>query len=181
MGRKGQVTYPRNSQVINADGKFIVPGLWDAHSYGTWFLNDFYLNNGVTSLIDNGLGGELSIVHREAVNRGKIAGPRYFISIGSQSSNPRFNTGFEPLLFPDRIPKSPAEARQVTKRFIDAGVEIRPVLAGDMTLQPFYTAHVGGKNYCPNAALIHAQGFYFPNNPELTKKEISYIIALLKP
>ena len=39
-----------NSQVIKADGKFIVPGLWDAHSYGTWFLNDFYVNNGVTSL-----------------------------------------------------------------------------------------------------------------------------------
>src|SRR6266481_9636544 len=106
VGRKGQTTYPPNVQVIKADGKFIVPGLWDAHSYGTWFLNDFYVNSGVTSIIDNGLGGELSIVHREAVNRGKIAGPRYFISIGSQSTNPRFDTGFEPLLFPDRIPKT---------------------------------------------------------------------------
>ena len=123
VGRKGQTNYPANAQVIRADGKFIVPGLWDAHSYGTWFLNDFYLNNGVTSIIDNGLGGELSIVHREAVNRGKIAGPRYFISIGSQSTNPRFDTGYEPLLFPDRIPKSPAEGRQVTKRFIDAGAD----------------------------------------------------------
>ena len=123
VSRKGQTTYPPNSQVIKADGKFLVPGLWDAHSYGTWFLNDFYLNNGVTSLIDNGLGGELSIVHREAVNRGKIAGPRYFISIGSQSTNPRFATGFEPLLFPDRIPKTTAEARQITKRFIDAGAD----------------------------------------------------------
>src|SRR5579872_2080434 len=101
VGRKGQVTYPPNSQVIKADGKFILPGLWDAHSYGTWFLNDFYLNNGITSIIDNGLGGELSVVHKEAVNRGKIPGPRYFISIGSQSTNPRFDTGFEPLLFPD--------------------------------------------------------------------------------
>jgi len=55
--------------------------------------------------------------------RGKIAGPRYFISIGSQSTNPRFDTGYEPLLFPDRIPKSPAEGRQVTKRFIDAGAD----------------------------------------------------------
>ena len=68
-------------------------------------------------------GRPLSIVHREAVNRGKIAGPRYFISIGSQSANPRFNTGFEPPLFPDRIPKSPAEARQITKRFVDAGAD----------------------------------------------------------
>src|SRR6266852_190540 len=123
VGRKGQATYPPNSQVIKADGKFIVPGLWDAHSYGTWFLNDFYVNNGVTSLIDNGLGGELSIIHKEAVNRGKISGPRYVISIGSQSNDPRFNTGYEPLLFPDRIPKSPADARQITKRFADAGAD----------------------------------------------------------
>jgi Amidohydrolase family/IPT/TIG domain len=123
VGRKGQTRYPPNAQIIKADGKFIVPGLWDAHSYGTWFLNDFYLNHGVTSLIDNGLGGELSIVHKEAVNRGKIAGPRYFISIGSQSTNHRFDTGFEPPLFPDRIPKTPAEARQITKRFIDAGAD----------------------------------------------------------
>ena len=123
VSRKGQANYPANSQIIKADGKFIVPGLWDAHSYGTWFLNDFYLNNGVTSIIDNGLGGELSIVHREAVNRGKIAGPRYFISIGSQSANPRFATGYEPALFPDRIPKSAAEGRQITKRFIDAGAD----------------------------------------------------------
>ena len=69
------------------------------------------------------MGGELSIIHKEAVNRGKIAGPRYVISIGSQSNDPRFSTGYEPLLFPDRIPKSPAEARQVTKRFIDAGAD----------------------------------------------------------
>ena len=123
VSRKGQATYPPNAQVIKADGKFIVPGLWDAHSYGTWFLNDLFLQHGVTSLIDNGLGGQLSIIHREAVNRGKIAGPRYFISIGSQSNDPRFNTGYEPLLFPDRIPKSPDEARQVTKRFVDAGAD----------------------------------------------------------
>ena len=123
VGRKGQATYPPNSQIIKADGKFILPGLWDAHSYGTWFLNDFYVNNGVTSLIDNGLGGELSIVHREAVNQGKIAGPRYFISIGSQSTNHRFDTGFEPPLFPDRIPKTAAEGRQITKRFVDAGAD----------------------------------------------------------
>ncbi len=32
VGRKGQATYPPNAQVIKADGKFIVPGLWDAHS-----------------------------------------------------------------------------------------------------------------------------------------------------
>ena len=56
--KKGQ-GYPANAQIIKADGKFIIPGLWDNHGYGTWFINDMYLNHGVTSIVDNGLGGEL--------------------------------------------------------------------------------------------------------------------------
>src|SRR5260370_15547228 len=30
VSRKGQANYPANSQIIKADGKFILPGLWDA-------------------------------------------------------------------------------------------------------------------------------------------------------
>jgi imidazolonepropionase-like amidohydrolase len=120
VSRKGQLSYPPNAQVIKADGKFIMPGLWDNHGYGTWFINDMYLNYGVTSIVDNGLGGELSIVHREAVARGKIAGPRYVTSIGNYSTDPSYSTGYEPTLFHDRAPKSPAEARELTKGFINA-------------------------------------------------------------
>jgi imidazolonepropionase-like amidohydrolase len=120
VSRKGQLSYPSNAQVIKADGKFILPGLWDSHGYGTWFINDMYLNHGVTSIVDNGLGGELSLVHREAVNRGKIAGPRYVTSVGNFSTDSSYSTGYEPTLFHDRVPKSPAEARDLTKRFINA-------------------------------------------------------------
>src|ERR1700730_17237641 len=120
VSRKGQLSYPSNAQVIKADGKFILPGLWDSHGYGTWFINDMYLNHGVTSIVDNGLGGELSLVHREAVNRGKIPGPRYVTSIGNFSTDSSYSTGYEPTLFHDRVPKSPAEAWDLTKRFINA-------------------------------------------------------------
>jgi imidazolonepropionase-like amidohydrolase len=120
VSRKGQLTYPPNAQVIKADGEFILPGLWDSHGYGTWFINDMYLNHGVTSIVDNGLGGELSLVHREAVNRGKIPGPRYVTSVGNFSTDSGYSTGYEPILFHDRVPKSPAEARELTKGFINA-------------------------------------------------------------
>jgi hypothetical protein len=123
VSRKGQASYPPSAQVINADGKFIVPGLWDGHGYGTWFLNDLYLNHGVTTIIDNGLGGELSLVHREAVSHGKIAGPRYITAMGSFSTDRTYSTGYEPVLFHDRIPKSPAEARELAKGFIAAGAD----------------------------------------------------------
>lgn len=58
-------------------------------------------------------------------------------------------------------------------------IEIRPVVGGDMTKQPFFSKY---KNKFSNilgnskAKLIHEQGLYFGNNPELTNKEISLII-----
>ena len=35
VSRKGQA-YPAGAQVLRADGKFIVPGLWDAHCHYQW-------------------------------------------------------------------------------------------------------------------------------------------------
>lgn len=65
------------------------------------------------------------------------------------------------------------------KLFENAGVEIRPIVAGDMTKQPFYKKYVKKIQLCKNANFIHQNGFYFPNNPELTKKEISLLVGLL--
>ncbi len=59
-------------------------------------------------------------------------------------------------------------------------VEIRPIVGGDMTQQPFYSKHVlGFKNKrSMNSKLIHDQGLYFGNNPELTDAEIDRIIQI---
>lgn len=58
-------------------------------------------------------------------------------------------------------------------------VEIRPIVGGDMTQQPFYKKHTS-KNYLTdsNAQLIHKQGLYFGNNPELTDSEIDQILQI---
>ncbi len=65
-------------------------------------------------------------------------------------------------------------------RFEEQGVEIRPIIAGDMTKQVFHKKYVAGRSECGNASLIHSQGFYFGNNPELTRGEISQLVSLLK-
>ncbi len=66
------------------------------------------------------------------------------------------------------------------KRFKDAGVEIRPILAGNITRQPFYLKHNNHRpKECPNTHWIHENGFYFPNNPELTKNELDLLQSLL--
>ncbi len=60
-------------------------------------------------------------------------------------------------------------------------IEIRPIVGGDITQQPFYKKYMTdlpSQNNCLNASLIHNQGLYFGNNPELTKEEISEIINI---
>jgi CDP-6-deoxy-D-xylo-4-hexulose-3-dehydrase len=57
-------------------------------------------------------------------------------------------------------------------------VEVRPIVGGDMTQQPFW------KKYSPhflkdsNAKMIHDCGIYFGNNPELTDQEINELVEV---
>jgi len=58
-------------------------------------------------------------------------------------------------------------------------LEIRPIVGGDITKQPFFIKNVKKMPINnPNADLIHKQGFYFGNNPELTDSEIKEIITI---
>ncbi len=63
----------------------------------------------------------------------------------------------------------------------DGKIEIRPIVGGDMTRQPFFSKYMKefsnsvGKS---NASFIHDNGLYFGNNPELTEKEIDFIIRV---
>jgi len=65
-------------------------------------------------------------------------------------------------------------------RFEENQVEIRPIIAGDITQQSFYKKYVSNSHNCENARFIHQNGFYFANNPELSEKEIDFLCQLLK-
>jgi CDP-6-deoxy-D-xylo-4-hexulose-3-dehydrase len=62
-------------------------------------------------------------------------------------------------------------------------LEIRPVVGGDITQQPFFAKHsplFANLLKDSNASLIHAQGLYFGNNPDMTaedKAEIAEIFS----
>jgi len=77
------------------------------------------------------------------------------------------------------IAKDIATFKEYRARFENAGVEIRPIIAGDITKHPFYSDHVNTDAACENASYIHRHGFYFPNNPELTEKEVVLLVGLL--
>lgn len=58
----------------------------------------------------------------------------------------------------------------------ESGIEIRPVVAGNIIKQPFFLEHTKKRFLLPNAQKIHDAGFYFGNNPEMTKTEIELLI-----
>jgi CDP-6-deoxy-D-xylo-4-hexulose-3-dehydrase len=80
-----------------------------------------------------------------------------------------------PLIFKDC-----SQYEEARVAFVEAGVEIRPIIGGNMTRQPFYYKHLSNEKDLPNANHIHEYGFYFGNRPDLTKAEINILINLLK-
>ncbi len=65
-------------------------------------------------------------------------------------------------------------------KFQEAEVEIRPIIAGNITRQPFFKKYVKREFNCPNTDFIHENGFYFGNNPEMTEDEVNFLCDLLK-
>lgn len=64
-------------------------------------------------------------------------------------------------------------------RKCDGKVEIRPIVGGDMTQQPFFKKYKKNNSYnLKNVKLIHENGLYFGNNPELTEREIKRILEI---
>lgn len=60
-------------------------------------------------------------------------------------------------------------------------IEIRPIVGGDMTQQPFFKKYFTehrSDSLQPNADLIHRQGLYFGNNPDMTQQELKKILDI---
>lgn len=61
----------------------------------------------------------------------------------------------------------------------DGILELRPIVGGDMTKQPFFGKYEKDRILVDsNAGLIHNQGLYFGNNPELSQKEKRAIVDI---
>ena len=139
VGVVGDVTYPPNAEVIDADGKFIVPGLWDAMVSYQWFYGEIMLNHGITSTIDVGIAGEIGAAYRDGVLLGKIRGPRAFTGISRFTTRPAGDTGLETVLTPGRTPSSAEETRELVRAFTAGGADIIMFQDGTLPLE-YYRA-----------------------------------------
>lgn len=81
LGRSESVRISRDAQVVDATGKFLIPGLWDMHVH--WLHKDYlplFVANGVTG-IRVMWGAPLHHQWRQEIEQGTLRGPR--MDIGS--------------------------------------------------------------------------------------------------
>ncbi len=88
VGKTGKVRFPKAAQVVDASGKFLIPGLWDMHVHTlreerveTFF--PLFIANGVTGIRDMGAplkSLELLTRWRKEIQQETRVGPRIFAS-----------------------------------------------------------------------------------------------------
>lgn len=88
-------------------------------------------------------------------------------------------TIFAPFAFPV-ICKNKTLRDIYLQKFMTAGVEVRPLIAGNITNQPFYKKYDLLENNLPNTDILDECGFYFGVYPELTPEDIKLLTELLR-
>lgn len=65
-------------------------------------------------------------------------------------------------------------------QFFGAGIEIRPMIAGNIQEQPFFKKYATSFSDLPGATMLHDCGFYCGNYPELTQTDLETISSCLR-
>jgi imidazolonepropionase-like amidohydrolase len=125
IGKSGKVRVPKSSQVIDARGKFLIPGLWDMHVHAlrperVAYSFPLFVANGVTGIRDMGTTAEgfaaLSKLRQEIAARTRV-GPR-IVAAG------RILDGAKPAVPENSIPfTNETEARQAVRLLKQAGAD----------------------------------------------------------
>lgn len=80
LGPSTSVQMPKDAEVIDARGKFLIPGLWDMHAH--WYQKDYlplFVANGVTG-IRIMAGTPVHHQWRQEIEQGDLPGPRMSIA-----------------------------------------------------------------------------------------------------
>jgi imidazolonepropionase-like amidohydrolase len=118
IGKSAEVPLPRGAQVVDGAGKFLIPGLWDAHVHLSWTTASalpVLIANGVTSVRD--MGGRLSELEdwRTKIVTGILVGPRILFA-GPILNGQKFNQY-------QMVSGNPDETRGVIRALKEAGVD----------------------------------------------------------
>jgi len=80
IGKAGEILSPPDATVVDASGKFLIPGLWDMHVH--WYNRDsltLFTANGVTGVREM-FGGPNLLRWRDEIAKGSLTGPRMIVA-----------------------------------------------------------------------------------------------------
>lgn len=129
IAKRALIQAGRNVQVVNADGKYLIPGLWDMHVHTAIrpeaeSLLPLYLAYGVTGVRD--MGGDFDRIRhlREEIAAGRVLGPT-IVAPGPfvDGPQPESDSNFLPVA-------SAAEARAAVRDLEARGADFIKVQAG---------------------------------------------------
>lgn len=115
-GPRSQISIPKNARVLDARGKYILPGLWDMHAH--LFKPEFgpvYLAAGVTTVRDVGNEIELITTLRDAFRKDRGLGPWILLAGYIEGRNDQHSF--------DLQVGTPDEARAAVQHYKNAGFE----------------------------------------------------------
>jgi imidazolonepropionase-like amidohydrolase len=117
VGTRAGFTLPAKTREVDVTGRWIIPGLIDAHAHVEPWALPRYLAWGVTTVRDLHGALDSALRLRNRVNLGAVAGPRIY-SAGAMIDG-------LPTTYPDAIgANSPRDARKAVDRLVNAGVDL---------------------------------------------------------
>lgn len=129
VGPTAGVTIPRGVRVVDATGKFLIPGLWDMHAHSLWVPGGkevtlpLFLANGITGVRD--MGSELGpiLAARREIANGTLPGPRLVVA-GPMLDGPTSHYAAAIAV------GTPQEGRRAVKLLKSRGVDFIKVQSG---------------------------------------------------
>jgi imidazolonepropionase-like amidohydrolase len=116
VGPRAKVKIPKQANIVDAKGKFLLPGLWDMHAHFEqveW--GPIYLAAGVTTVRDCGNEFEFITAVRDAIAQGRGLGPRLLLA--------GFVDGTSTFAIGTARADTPEQAREWVHRYHDAGFQ----------------------------------------------------------
>ena len=135
------IKIPKNAEVIDGSGKFLIPGLWDMHVHTLYegrpeMFFPMFIANGVTGVRDMGSTFTLEEIKRirREIDEGKILGPRF------GAVNGKVLDGVGTQVEPGVGVASAAEGRELVKTLKQQGADFIKVY--NLLPRDVYTAIV---------------------------------------
>jgi imidazolonepropionase-like amidohydrolase len=137
IAKTGSIETPEGTQVVNATGKFLIPGLWDMHTHvaginanPSWAketLIPLLIANGITGIRD--MGGDLDalIAWRREIESGQLSGPQIFAAGPMLLPAPRSEAASRPDPAVLRV-GTPEESREVVDRLQKRGADFIKII-----------------------------------------------------